>query len=153
MTTQDETNPDEANPLATHFGTLYPTGYAVAAVADGDAARVAAEALQQGGWAAADVTVLSGQDLLAQQAQQVAQQNPLQRLAGFFASDEARNVEQYRDLARQGAWFIFVKAANDAEATRVGAVLQPYDPLAMHHYGENTTADILQPGTPREREP
>jgi hypothetical protein len=142
-----------ADPLATQLGTLYPTGYAIAIVADAAAADDAQEALRQAGWSPESVAIVSDRSMLDFHERQKAAQGPLERLGAFFASDEGVALAQYLDFAERGSWFVFVYAPAHDDMRRLASVLEPIQPIAMHYYGENTMTVVLRDSVPQEQRP
>ena len=125
----------------------------MAIVADAEVAERASRALQEAGWAATDIHHLSGQALLDYHEHRSQTQNMVERLAVFLASDEKLVLAQYLDEARRGRHFLFVHAPEQEQARQVASVVEPFQPLAMYHYGEYTMAELLSPSLRENTEP
>jgi hypothetical protein len=132
---------------------LYPTGYVGAIVADARAAEGAEAALREACWAAEDVVHLADSALLDLHERQEQGQSPVERLAAFFASDERLAEERYVDEARLGRHVLFVRAPEPERAREVAKILEPYEPIALFHYGDNTMTELMNPSVPEETEP
>ena len=144
---------EKRDPFGTQAGRLYPTGYVGAIVADAGAAERAAAALREAGWAAADVVHLTDSALLNLHERQEQGQNPVERLAAFFASDERLADERYVEEARLGRHVLFVRALEPERARQVANLLEPFQPLALYHYGDNTMTELMHPSVPEETDP
>ena len=143
---------NDHDPLATQAGALYPKDFVVAIVADAETAEHASSALEESGWAAADIYRLSGPALLDYHEHRSQAQNLVERLAVFLASDEKLVLAQYLDEARRGRHFLFVYAPELVRAQHVAQVVEPFQPLAMYHYGDHTMAELLSPSGRRDPE-
>jgi hypothetical protein len=137
----EQPNPGEARgPTAMAFGVFYPKGYLVAVLEDEARATAAASALREGGFA--DVATWSGDEVLINDEKLLSQRSFLQRLESLIASDEKEAVEEYRESARQGRYFLTVLAPSPDEMTSAASILQRHEAHKMHHYGERVMTDL-----------
>jgi hypothetical protein len=137
----EQPNPGEARgPAAMAFGVYYPKGYLVAVIEDEARATAAASDLREGGFA--DVGTWSGEEVLINDEKLMRQRSFLQRLESLIASDEKEAVEEYRESARQGRYFVTVLAPSPEEMTSAASILHRHEAHKLHHYGERVMTDL-----------
>ena len=133
---------DLKGPLATLWGVYYPTGYVVAILPDDDGAREASEALTAAGFAAEDVRVHPGPEVVERHEQFMQDRNLAQRALAAIHSDEREALDEYVEEAREGSAFVTVHAPQEDQVKRAHAVLADLGAYGMRHYDRATLHDL-----------
>ena len=125
-------------PLATLWGVYYPTGYVVAILPDDDTAQQASDALTAAGFAAEDVQVHPGQEVVERHERFLQDRSLAQHLMSTIQSDERDALDEYIEEAREGSAFLTVHAPEEDRVKRAHAVLADAGAYGMRHYDRAT---------------
>lgn len=121
----------------TSFGSFYPKNYVLAVFkTDAEAAKAGA-ALSAAGFAAEDVIVASGADVVEHDEAVRSQQGLLAKLGekwSRFYTDEAANADALMELAAQGSAFVLAYAPDEATTERGTEVLRVFTPPIFRKY-------------------
>jgi len=119
------------------FGVFSPTGHIVMAFdSDGDAEQ-ARQALFRSGFRDEDVTHYNRYEVLAEfKESEEHAVNPLQ------IGQEVAKVDEYLELARQGAGFLVVHAPDDEVARRAVRIVKPLGPTFAEKYNGLTLKEL-----------
>src|SRR5688572_32628469 len=132
-------------PLATHFGSYYPTGYVVGVLDDSRHAEEATQALRAAGCDAGEVRVFTGEQVQAIERQFLHQRTLAQRVGEAIASDEGEAHQQYLEAARRGHAFVTAHAPHLDEARRVATILTQHRGHGVRHYGAAVMTELVPP--------
>ena len=127
------------------FGSFYPKHYVLAIFDTDDEARRAGTALSAAGFAADDVIVASGADVVAHEQQAKAEQSVFAKLGEQWSklyTDESDVAHKLMDAARKGAAFVLAYAPEDDQTQRATAVLKPMHPPILRKYDALTVSDL-----------
>ncbi|QJR37676.1 hypothetical protein [Gemmatimonas groenlandica] len=130
---------------ALSFGAFYPKNYLLAVFADGPTARTAAEHVHGQGFAADEVIVASGADVLAHERDVEAEKGLFAKLGEQLSklyTDESADAKTLLRLAAQGAAFVLVYAPEDAQTTKAAESLRTFRPSVMRKYGTLAIAEL-----------
>ena len=120
------------------FGSFYPKHYVLAVFnTDAEAAQAGAT-LHAHGFAADDVIVASGLEVLAHEQAAKAEQGIFARIGEQWSklyTDESADAHALMDFAKRGAAFVLAYAPEEAEITKVADALRPMHPPVMRNYG------------------
>jgi hypothetical protein len=120
------------------FGSFYPKNYVLAVFnTDADAAA-AGDALHSAGFAADDVIVASGKDVVAHQHAVKEEQTIFARIGEQWSklyTDESADARAMIDFAERGAAFVLAYAPEDEQTNRAVAALRTLHPPVMRKYG------------------
>lgn len=123
----------------------YPTDHLLAAFRDpAEAARAATE-LSATGFAAADVTILRG-DEGADRLDGTGAANGvvarLRRLVSFTLMDQLPDMAWYERAVRDGSAVVMVRVRGDGRKAAAAATLRRHDGHFINHYGRFATEEI-----------
>lgn len=129
----------------TSFGSFFPKNYVMAVFkTDAEAAR-AGEALSAAGFAADDVIVASGADVVEHDAAIRSEQGLLAKLGEKWSrlyTDEAADADALVKLAASGAAFVLAYAPDEAQTTRATEVLRPFNPPIFRKYDSMKVTEL-----------
>ncbi len=133
---------EQQGPFATLWGVYYPTGYVVAILPDDDTARQASEALTAAGFAADDVRVHPGQEVVGRHEQFLKDRSLAQRVLAAIHSDEREALDEYIEEAREGSAFVTVHAPREDRVRQAHAVLADQGAYGMRHYDRTALHEL-----------
>lgn len=147
--TQDQIS-ETAAPLkdgAQSFGNFYPKNYVLAVFEADSTAAQAGDALRAAGFAADDVIVTSGHDVVDFDRAAHSEQGLLAKLGEKWSklyTDEAADAAALIDLARGGYAFVLAYAPEQEQTDRAASVLRGLLPTVLRKYD---TLKITELGT------
>ena len=101
--------------MTTIQGVFYPTGYAIVMFADAENAARAASEIEAAGFASQDIMELTPAVIL----REIGKVEGDESVALPSVGTEGATVQKYINLAREGHHGLMVKAASDADSTRL----------------------------------
>ena len=120
------------------FGVFSPTGHIVMAFDNDSDAERARQALFHSGFGGDDVTRYTKEEVLEEFRRSEEQAfSPLQ------IGQEVAKVEEYLDLARQGAGFLVVLASDDASARQAVRITKPLGLKFAEKYNRLTLEELV----------
>lgn len=124
------------------MGSLYPIQSIIAHIDDGDSAAAAEAALRKAGWEGDDVVVASGEEVTRVSTAAQGGRSLLQRIAGFFPSEESQIENEFKEAAARGAWAVMVKAETDVRRDEATSILKAHRAYGLRHYGDRVITDL-----------
>ena len=131
----------EASDKPESFGVFKPVGHVIVAFPSAQAARDAAAALANAGFASADVLSYSPEQMIRQADIDIDQ-------AGVLASlgQELNLVKAHRELAEKGHSFLVVNAPADDKAWQVADISRGFGAVRAQKYGRFIIEELIEPG-------
>lgn len=129
----------------TSFGIFYPKGYLLSVYADVTAAERAAADLRAAGFAADDVLVASGEEVLARHREFNADVGLVGHFKQFVSrhfGDEGGMLDALIALAERGHAFVLAYAPGEAATARAADAVRGLRPVLLRKYDAFTTADL-----------
>jgi hypothetical protein len=129
----------------TMFGIFYPTGYVLSVFPDVADADRAVDALLAAGFAAHDVVVATGPEVLVYSAEMRADPGLLSRFERFVAGlygGEATLADELVGLAEQGHTFVATYAPDHAATARAAEAVHGFKPVVMRKFDSLTFTDL-----------
>ena len=130
---------------ASSFGSFYPTNYVLAVFEHNADAAQAGDKLRSAGFAADDVIVASGKEVVEHEKIAKSEQGIFARLGEQWSrlyTDESADANALIEFARKGAAFVLVYAPEDADTTRAGDVLRAHHPPVLRKYGKLAITEL-----------
>jgi hypothetical protein len=130
------------------FGMFYPRHYTLAGFADHDAAESAAKEIAASGFAATDVHVVRGHELVSRIEQQEADHGWLDRIkAGIaeFIGTETYFIDQDITLAKRGGSFVLVYTPDEEDGARLATVLRANNAEYARRYLNMAIERLIEP--------
>ena len=127
------------------FGSFFPKNYVMAVFRSDAEADKAGEAITAAGFAADDIIVASGADVVEHDAELRSQKGLMAKLGEKWSrlyTDEAADADALVKLASQGAAFVLVYAPEEAETTRATEVLRPFNPPIFRKYDSMKVTEL-----------
>jgi len=128
------------------LGVFYPTHYIIATFRTFDQTQQAAQALRTAGFSDEEVLAIPGSEILTYfeefRANTGVWASVMTMLSRAFGTEQVfadTDVER----ARAGAGFLAVHSPNDAVTARVKAMLDPFEPRAMHWYESGAIQSLI----------
>lgn len=123
----------------TSWGIFYPTDYLIAIFDSIEAAKRARDALRSAGYSEDEVDAVPNDYVIADIEDGKRDASLLtrikQQISKAFGA-EAEHWEEDLKFAKQGAGFLVVRCATEAEAQRVLRLLKPERPRKVRRYGK-----------------
>jgi hypothetical protein len=117
---------------------FYPTGYAVVAFRRAEDAAAVRDALRAAGYADAELSVVSGEEVARGGSAELDGAGVLPRIFGGETELVARRIE----LAREGHTFLIARAESDAETERLMTVVRGYPYAVARKYDRLTVTEL-----------
>lgn len=124
------------------WGSFYPTHCIVAVVPERERADRAVAELLEAGFAADDVTSVTGEEARANDQTYMDNRNLLERAQGMFPSEEEAIVRTYLAEAERGAGFVVVRAPERGRREDAHRILKANGGDTMRYYGDNAITDL-----------
>lgn len=119
------------------FGVFSPTGYVVMAFATDAASEKARQLLLQSGFSEKDVTQYNNDEVMGElDRSEEHAEDPTQM------GQEVAKVEEYLELAKQGAGFLVVHAPKDEDAKRAVRLVKQFDLKFAEKYNRLTMEEL-----------
>lgn len=122
---------------ANQMGIFAPRGYVVALFPDLIAATKAERNLLDAGFPPDEVIAVSGEDVVALVKEHASHSGVgtflMQGLSRMFETEEVYADHDFK-LASEGAGFLAVHAASDAQKHRAWKLIEPANPIVARHY-------------------
>ena len=119
------------------FGVFSPTGHIVMAFTNDDAAQKARATLIQNGFQEEDVTHYNKDEVLAE-----FEKSETHTLDPIQIGQDVAKVEEYLELANQGAGFLVVHAPEDEDAKRAVRMVKPFGLKFAEKYNRLTLEEL-----------
>jgi len=129
----------------TKFGIFYPTGYVLSVFPDVAHGDRAVDALRAAGFAAHDLVVATGPEVLVYSGELRADPGLFSRFERFVAGlygGEATLADELVSLAEQGHTFVATYAPDDAATTRAAQAVHPLAPVVLRKFDSLTFTDL-----------
>ena len=131
----------------TSWGIFYPTDYLIAIFDSIEAAKRARDALRSAGYSEDEVDAVPSDYVIADIEDGKRDASLLtrikQQISKAFGA-EAEHWEEDLKFAKQGAGFLAVRSASEAEAQRVVRLLKPEHPRKVRRYGKVGVEQLVQ---------
>jgi len=128
------------------LGVFYPTHYIIATFRTFDQTKLAAQALRTAGFSDQEVLAIPGSEILSYfeefRANSGVWASVMTMLSRAFGTEQVfadTDVER----ARAGAGFLAVYSPDEAVTARVKAILDPFEPRAMHWYEAGAIQSLI----------
>jgi hypothetical protein len=129
----------------TEFGIFYPTGYVLSVFPDVAHADRAVAALRAAGFAAHDLVVATGPEVLVYSSELRGDPGLCSRFQRFIAGllgDEATLADELVKLAERGHTFVAVHAPDPAATTRAAEAVRTLAPAVLRKFDSLTFTDL-----------
>jgi hypothetical protein len=129
----------------TEFGIFYPRDYVLSVFPAASDADRAVAALLAAGFAAPDLVVATGPEVLAYSREMRAHPGLLSRFERFIVEhygDEAALADELVALAERGHAFVAAYAPDDAATARAAGAARPFAPVVLRKFNALTFTDL-----------
>lgn len=123
------------------YGVFKPTGHVIVAFPSGEESDYAASALLASGFGEEDITAYSPEEMLAQVDRDLAQASTL---AGI--GQELNLIKAHGELARQGSYFLVVRARSQAAADTIAEIALHCHASRAQRYGALVIEELIPVG-------
>ena len=130
----------------TSFGIFYPTEYVLAVYRDGETAARAADALRDAGFAADDLLVASGAEVVEHYAALRESPGAVARVKRFLSglyTNEADLAGELLGLARSGHAFVAVHAPDGELTERAVRAVRGLGPVVLRRYDKLAVTEFV----------
>jgi hypothetical protein len=119
-----------------------PEGYLVEIIADVQQGREAEAALTEAGFAAEDIKLYTGKQILDNQAEYTGRRSVLTKLLAAIVAEDVEGRELYLAYARDDRCAMWVRILDEDRVPRALRVLAAFDCLHARYYGRDGQHDF-----------
>ena len=119
-----------------------PEGYLVEIIADIQEGRRAQAALTQAGFAAKDIKLYTGEQILDNQAAYIGRRSAITKLLSAFVAEDVEGRELYLAYARDDRCAMWVRIIDEGRVAEAFRVLADFDCLHARYYGHDQQQDF-----------
>ncbi|HET9248652.1 MAG TPA: hypothetical protein VFP13_01760 [Actinomycetota bacterium] len=119
-----------------------PGGYLVEIIADIQEGRRAEAALMEAGFAAKDIKLYTGREILDNQAEYIRRRSFLTSLLAAIVAEDVEGRELYLAYAREGRCAMWVRILDEGRVAGALRVLADFDCLHARYYGHDGQHDF-----------
>lgn len=119
-----------------------PEGYLVEIIADIQEGRRAEAALTEAGFAARDIKLYTGKQILDNQAEYIGRRSVLTKLLSAIVAEDVEGRELYLAYAREDRCAMWVRILDEGRVPVALRVLADFDCLHARYYGHDGQHDF-----------